>query len=317
MKTTPRKPVSKGGGPNSDKGKQISSQNAIVHGATSNNATGAAQRDLVQRYEEELTSHYKHTSPLERLQIQRIALCRAKLDALYALEQTKLQIATEELIGNPSLSMDRVYSSSDLTRSFALTLSGGRRLDLPIGLAPELLYNFSAEIKGAGGVLRSEDDLYAIMPGLGKFVDDIAVRLKISDGQALLRIGDAIREMLEKKDANQSRLTEVFNLGLEVIKARKRGDKFLVLQSGEDVNEDDIDTKKINEALSAIVELTQMVMNAQEIAQNFSRMQDLMLRTVTLSGEESDRLMRYQTTWERRLSSAMGELLALQAKNGN
>ena len=60
-----------------------------------------------------------------------------------------------------------------------------------------------------------------------------------------------------------------------------------------------------------------MVMNAQEIAQNFSRMQDLMLRTVTLSGEESDRLMRYQTTWERRLSSAMGELLALQAKNGN
>jgi len=155
------------------------------------------------------------------------------------------------------------------------------------------------------------------MPGLGKFVDDIAVRLKISDGQALLRIGDAIRAMLEKKDANQSRLTEVFNLGLEVIKARKRGDKLLVLQSGEDVNEDDIDTKKTNEALSEIVDLNQMVMNAKEISQNFSRMQDLMLRSVTLSGEESDRLMRYQTTWERRLSSAMGELLALQAKNGN
>ncbi|MEI6383495.1 MAG: hypothetical protein WCO80_07550 [Betaproteobacteria bacterium] len=317
MKTTPRKPVSKGGGPNSDKGKQISSQNAIVHGATSNNATGAAQRDLVQRYEEELTSHYKPTSPLERLQIQRIALCRAKLDALYALEQTKLQIAAEDLTANPKQAMDRVYSSADLTQSFALTLSGGRRLDLPMNLTPELLASFSAEIKGAGGVLRSEDDLYAIMPGLGKFVDDIAVRLKISDGQALLRIGDAIREMLEKKDANQSRLTEVFNLGLEVIKARKRGDKVLVLQSGKDVNEDDIDTKKTNEALSAIVDLNQMVMNAKEISQNFSRMQDLMLRSVTLSGEESDRLMRYQTTWERRLSSAMGELLALQAKNGN
>jgi len=77
------------------------------------------------------------------------------------------------------------------------------------------------------------------------------------------------------------------------------------------------DTKKTNEALSAIVDLNQMVMNAKEISQNFSRMQDLMLRSVTLSGEESDRLMRYQTTWERRLSSAMGELLALQAKNGN
>jgi len=44
-------------------------------------------------------------------------------------------------------------------------------------------------------------------------------------------------------------------------------------------------------------------------------MQELMLRSVTLSGEESDRLLRYQTTWERRLSSAIGELLVLQAKN--
>jgi hypothetical protein len=44
-------------------------------------------------------------------------------------------------------------------------------------------------------------------------------------------------------------------------------------------------------------------------------MQDLLLSSVTLDGEEFDRRMRYQTTWERRLSSAIGELLALQAKN--
>jgi hypothetical protein len=46
-------------------------------------------------------------------------------------------------------------------------------------------------------------------------------------------------------------------------------------------------------------------------------MQDLLLRSVTLGGEESDRLLRYQTTWERRLSSAIGELLALQGKNAH
>ena len=54
---------------------------------------------------------------------------------------------------------------------------------------------------------------------------------------------------------------------------------------------------------------------AQEVSKEFDRMQDLLVRSVTLDGEESDRLMRYQTTWERRLSSAIGELLALQAKN--
>ena len=52
-----------------------------------------------------------------------------------------------------------------------------------------------------------------------------------------------------------------------------------------------------------------------EVAKDFIRMRELMLSSVTLSGEEYDRLLRYQTTWERRLSSAIGELLALQAKN--
>lgn len=75
------------------------------------------------------------------------------------------------------------------------------------------------------------------------------------------------------------------------------------------------DLTKINEALSGFRDLNSEVSSAHEVAMNFSKMQDLMLRSVTLSGEESDRLLRYQTTWERRLSSAIGELLALQTKN--
>ena len=76
-----------------------------------------------------------------------------------------------------------------------------------------------------------------------------------------------------------------------------------------------LDMNKINEALSGIVELNSVVISAHEVAKDFIRMQELMLNSVTLDGEESDRLLRYQTTWERRLSSAIGELLALQAKN--
>ena len=78
---------------------------------------------------------------------------------------------------------------------------------------------------------------------------------------------------------------------------------------------EDPDINKINEALAGIAELNSVVVSAHEVAKNFLRMQELMLRSVTLSGEESDRLLRYQTTWERRLSSAIGELLVLQTKN--
>jgi hypothetical protein len=78
------------GGPKTAKGKRASSQNSLVHGATSNNVVSADQKALVERYEHELTAYYKPDSTLEKLQIQRIALCKAKLDALYELEMIKL-----------------------------------------------------------------------------------------------------------------------------------------------------------------------------------------------------------------------------------
>lgn len=113
------------GGPKTAKGKRASSQNSLVHGATSNNVVNADQKDLVERYERELTAFYKPESPLEKLQIQRIALCKGKLDALYELERVKLQIVKAELEGNPKLAVDRLHPVEDLTRSFAQTLSKG------------------------------------------------------------------------------------------------------------------------------------------------------------------------------------------------
>ena len=41
---------------------------------------------------------------------------------------------------------------------------------------------------------------------------------------------------------------------------------------------------------------------------------ELMVSGVTLPQKDSDLLMRYQTTLERRLSTAIGELLHLQSK---
>ena len=95
------------------------------------------------------------------MQIQRIALCKAKLDALHELELVKVQIARAELEGNPKLALERVHPGEDLTRSFAQTLSKGRLLSLPMDLTSELLEIFSEEIKNAGGKLDQDDDLHS------------------------------------------------------------------------------------------------------------------------------------------------------------
>ena len=110
-----------GGSPRTAKGKCISSQNALVHGATSNkqqatsnNVISDGQKILVEQYVQELTTYYHPESPLEKLQIQRIALCKAKLDALYEIEHVKLQIASEDLRRAPDLVMQKISASDVL-----------------------------------------------------------------------------------------------------------------------------------------------------------------------------------------------------------
>ena len=184
-----------------------------------------------------------------------------------------------------------------------------------MNLTPELLETFSEEIKNAGGKLEQDDDMHSQLPRLGEFIDAAAERLKISGYAVILRLGISIQELFDDGEKGHSDLTKLLYLGLEVMESKARGDEVYVIKGNSKQVQEDVDTKKINDSLSAITKLNSIVFRAQEVSKEFDRMQDLLLRSVTLGGEESDRLLRYQTTWERRLSSAIGELLALQAKN--
>lgn len=74
------------GGPKTIEGKSRSSKNATFHGLTSMVPSNSNEKALVDSYSKELIEYYKPESPLEQLQIQRIATCRAKLAYLYDLE---------------------------------------------------------------------------------------------------------------------------------------------------------------------------------------------------------------------------------------
>lgn len=78
--------VKRSGGPKTVHGKARSSKNAISHGLTSLAPSNSNERALIDAYVQELTEYCQPNSPLERLQIQRIATCRAKLAYLYDLE---------------------------------------------------------------------------------------------------------------------------------------------------------------------------------------------------------------------------------------
>ncbi len=273
----------------------------------------ADQKALIERYEYELMAFYKPESPLEKLQIQRIALCRAKLDALYDLEQVKLRIAFEDLKRSPELVMQKIGVGKELTQTFVKTLVNGLELDLPLGLKPALLQLISSEINDIGGKLDADVDLEIALPNLGKLTNEIAVRINSSPKKVLIRAGEKINEMKTEIGALKYSLRQMLRPYVQV--NRNEFDEDPLSNNVDTKHEEEADLKKINEALDSIVALNSIVISALEKAKEFRLLQDLMLRSVTLGGEESDRLMRYQTTWERRLSSAIGELLALQAKN--
>lgn len=79
-----------------------------------------------------------------------------------------------------------------------------------------------------------------------------------------------------------------------------------------------VDPDVITDLLAITLQLKQFLdlhkshQKAQKLVVQYHEVKDLMLRALSLPVAESDLLMRYQTTLERRLSSAIGELLALQ-----
>jgi len=64
--------------------------------------------------------------------------------------------------------------------------------------------------------------------------------------------------------------------------------------------------------LNVITDLASTVAHLKTFLQSYEEMKSWMLRSIDLNAQESERMMRYQTTLEKRLSTAIGELLELQ-----
>lgn len=76
------------------------------------------------------------------------------------------------------------------------------------------------------------------------------------------------------------------------------------------------DLQAVQEKLAKFGSLYKSYQQAQNLVFPYNEIKDLMMRAICLPQAESDLLMRYQTTLERRLSMSIGELLELQrAKN--
>lgn len=338
--------IKKKNGPKTTAGKAVSSKNSTKHGLTTQTPSSVKEKEIVSAYIQELTTYYKPEYPLEKIQIERIAICKAKLDRVYEVEGLQLDLVVEKFTQDPGQILDQIPMARGVTRGMVKELIQYGEITLPCKLKIKDLELICEEIiLHRKNVLR-ETDLEVYWPNLTRFLksydpiylsdaySNILRKLSlISDGiehslghqdkyleryQDLIEIALRLKEQSESEanslndDLELDKLIEEQNVARESQRQKRYpNNKELELENPQ---EPFIDQEKLTQQLKSFANLLRAHNLSLEVYEQYQSMKELMVQGVVLPQRESDLFMRYQTTLDRRLSTAIGELLHLQSK---
>ena len=245
-------------------------------------------------------------------------------------------------MAQPEKVLEKIPGAVGVTKSMLLELIRYSQITLPCRLSPDLLADICAEIDNYHGAIENQHQFARALPKLAKYLNQfpieginntdqwlsklasISSRLDVvltSDQEYLGRweellhyhsLGLRYESQLER-EADREGIEELERYQEEVRK--KHGLKPINRQSSEGVKEGEVfNFEQVKKQLRSFTSLLKEYEQAQQLLGQYQEMQNLMLRSVSLPPAQSDLLMRYQTTLERRLSSAIGELLELQRR---
>lgn len=309
-------------GPKTAQGKAKSSQNAVSHGLTSSRVM-PDELEMVESFIQELTAYYKPESPLEVLQIQRIAFCRAKLAKLIDIEVAGREIERRQIDLQPEIVIQRLTQFPAKLRSLALASIKGESVLTQLGLDETNLHAIAHEIRNFAGILDEESDLVTNFPKLCAYLSGVKpVDDQIEDmgpDQALMILAERIRNLA----INQEPVVQAQS------EKGPREAKFddMMVRIRRSMQIDAMATRKtlrtkmpgvagyhqaVEPDLREITSLASAMERVPTVLQSFQEMKGWMMRAADLQSEQTERMMKYQTMLERRLSSAIGELLELR-----
>ena len=309
--------TNKSTGPKTRAGKAIAARNATIHGLTSNQVL-PDEVQMVDDFVKELAAYYKPQSPLEVLQIQRIAFCRAKLAKLMDIEVAGREIFRREIETNPDLVFVKLVQYSAHLKNLASLELKDQSILKVLGLDKTTLQLIHKEIREFADGLEGGDDLPKVFPKLCGFLKKAKLVEEQSDDmswdQRLMVFAEKIRILTIGSDSRYAKVKpgsfEALLLQVEkedqlmATAKRKQERKF---QPGTDDY-----LRVIQPDLNVISDLARSFVQIKTVLNSYEEMKSWMLRSVDLSAQESERMMRYQVMLEKRLSTAIGELLMLQ-----
>lgn len=293
-------------GPKTAKGKQRSSMNAVKHGATSPRLLNAKEVASYILFLEDLKKYYKSSNPLVQMQLERISRLKIQLERVQEQMDSLHRLAAlksdhfDRAANAMGLDDDQIELASRIVVEIT-TSSIPDQKNFPFPRAElRLMLELEEFTDGYCSRLRSHQDLLELVPVFCKHIVSQA-----NDREMGLWAYLEMHRPPPASAANDPRS--------KMSAVAKRLEKHLLgpQQEWREAQITDVPVEALKTAMNWFYQ------EALTSVQNFmkaTRIRSVMNEVEGLFMPEAadvERLMRYQTTLQRQLSSAMGELLAL------
>ena len=285
-------------GPVTIPGKKVSSKNAIKHGATAKGFINEQEKDRFEELLSDLSNHYESSNPLIKLQLERIARVTIQLERI----QNTIDALFEK---------SRAQSQLESNLLEYLEISPGQRI--------KALLN-KLGVAGSANVSEQEISKEVIAlkvspPQTQQEFLEKAPTLFAQLYQSAALNEEGFKEYIEdkiKNDANPSGYPNIRVVYVDKAEAIENSEsKFKPLEVA--IQEISIgDLRKLIDWKFTDIQAKKMELKKLE---DYDKLLPIEEQATTPDLDQLDKLMRYQTTLQRQLSTTIGELMALSAKH--
>jgi len=285
-------------GPVTIPGKKVSSKNAIKHGATAKGFINEQEKDRFEDLLSDLSDHYESTNPLIKLQLERIARVTIQLE--------RIQNTIDALF-------EKSRAQSQLESNLLEYLE----------ISPEQRIKALLNKLGVGGLANDSE----------QEINKEVIALKVSPPQTqqeFLEKGPTLfaqlyqsaalneksfKEYIEDKikaDANPSGYPNIRVVFVDKAEARENSESKIKLLEDAILEVSIGDLKRLIDWKFTEIQAKKMELKKLE---DYDKLLPIEEQATTPDLDQLDKLMRYQTTLQRQLSTTIGELMALSSKH--
>jgi len=307
------------GGPNTAAGRSAVSKNAVKHGLTATRPVTAAEVAQADTLRADLLAQYNPQTPLERLQIDRIARTAAKLQRLHEIEEAAFRLAQENAVPSVADIVAGMGPTDPAAQHEAVRILQGGAGKPADGLDDALLAQICDEIKEHGARVANFDEVQDRMPATYAYAQAKCAEAGTTDPglqlQALMAwlkpiapVPAPVMVAVQKRNLNtysDAGLLEILEASGQS-RAHADGAVMVPVRPKDDPR---ARSKGLQEDLDGLLALQQHRLAVQDVLQRYPARLALLQRAAMPPVEEADRLMRYHIALDRQLSKCMGELL--------